>query len=189
MLALNQNQNQQRAIRQTGAVVRTDVLYLKIICHQSANGLTAEYDYTQSGYVSGVTDITNFCANVIDMGTNYQAPHLLSDYPPLITTACYVVMAIDMFGTGKFRKTKDAATTDDATLGEYFNLMHYQDDYQSFKGNDLLPIGYAPTTADCHMVYFNAIYGSTQGGMGYADHFNLYLNIGILDPDIRNPGH
>lgn len=178
--------DQQYSIKQMAAPPQQPILYLKVN-YTFQNGIYyPSYDYGQSGYFSS-QDPSSFCSNLIDYETNLgQASDPVATIP-VIRSACYIVMAIDMNGPRSLRKDFAAASTNDTTDYDYFGLVHYQDDKRTYPGkNNLNAVLTPPSAVPCHVVYFAAKYGS---GPGF-DKFILYLDDrGKLDPDIRNPGH
>jgi hypothetical protein len=190
--------------------VPQQILYL-ILNYRDANGnmvfdpitgmLLTTYG-AGSGIYPNTMGITNF-ADSIRNGTivlNPQTPIGPNDHPQ-ITDLSYVVFSIDKFDVAEFRRRLDATSTDDSHAGEYFNLVHYQDDGASFDGNNLHPLPAPTSPAKCHIVYFVANSPSTAGQSDppVADQFSLYVLIPkvpgpgtvpkTIDPDIKNTGH
>jgi len=164
------------------------IVYLKVN-YSSSNGsnLSGTYDYSQSGTFALPSGGLSAFTDLIREG---QTPTGGTPFPagsiPVITAPSYVVFAIG--GPGNFRKNLDAVTTDDSVQGEYYNLTYVLDDGTTFPGNNLHTITYTDQSP-CHIMYFSATSPSTKGQQGLPDDFNLYLNLGKIDPSVKNTGH
>jgi len=163
------------------------IVYLKYDYSSSSGTLSGSYDYTESGTfpvpAGGISAFTDLIRQdqTLPNGTPFPPGSI-----PVITDPSYVVFAID--GPACFRKNLDAITTDDAVQSEYYNLTYVLDDGTTFPGNNLQGITYTDQSP-CHIMYFSAISPSTKGKQGQTDGFNLYMNIGKIDPYIKNTGH
>lgn len=162
------------------------VVYLKFNYLSSNGSVSGNYDYTKSGTFPVPTGGISAFTDLIRQG---QTPQGGTQFPagsiPVITDPSYVIFAID--GPAYFRKNLDAITTDDSVQYEYYNLTYVLDDGSTLSGNNLQPI-VNPPSSPCHIMYFSAISPSTKGQQGQLDDFNLYLNLGKIDPCVKNNG-
>jgi hypothetical protein len=169
-----------------------DVLFLKVLFTATNGVLSPNYQYSSiSGTYRLPTTIQDFlygaCRNTYPQRIS---PITSSDGIPVVRWPSYVAFTIEGNVPAEFKGrvssdiNNSPCTTSDSTPNEYFNLGYYLDDDTVYDPSD-------PSDSPCHFVFFNAISPSANGKLNpsQTDGFNLNLDIGPIDPDIRNTGH
>lgn len=155
-----------------GSLSPTNILYLKIDYNNST--FTWAYNFMSGTYPLG-NGIGDFITAIQDntlTDANRISP-IPDDGTPVIQDACYVLFALDpgAGGTYKLATPPVAVTTSSNYPDDYFHLVTVSD----------------PETSNCYFAHFKATSPShtTEG----IDYFNLNLESGTIDPDIKNTGH
>lgn len=149
------------------------ILYLRVDYTRHDDGtISWGYNFISGIYPMG-PGIGDFITQIQNNWVNDQ--NRITGIPidgPVVDTPEYVIFAIDKNGLGKFNlgyQYGPVSTSCDS--GDYFNYVKVRDD--------------TGATSPCHIVYFRAKLSDSDR----TDGFNLNLDIGPIDPDIRNTGH